>query len=1351
MLRQSLRLFVLIALVGFAATVGYAALSLRGPHEALGEAAGLMERGEYARAVNVLDLCERSQSLQRDPALLDRLRRMRYEANSRLRNPAGALRDVEHLLREGSETAADPALLLDRVRLLAQTGQGELALLHARRFLAEHKPSGRAFELAGEACQASYQAELRAVADAVAAGTGATAAKVAQSALLAWLYRPEGEADDGLERMRAIYAEQARLAGEWPRLLQRLRDLRVRVQEATGFFQQSLELPGQPVAAFRGLALSLDQAERADDLAMLCEIYRRRFDHQYVATAGGVLALALLRDGLDAAAIAAARRFLPPGAWKERLAKSRLGQVADLLLARAVAAFRLRDQKELGELLREAQAIHAADAPQALVLTTATGLLGQLTGNAKVVETQLRAAIAELSRGPVPIGQPDLLAELVPLRMAAMRGGAFSDDQILAVLAGWAAARPADPEPRLHRARFLLEQGKAPGALAALQEAEPLEPRSERLLRLHAAIADVVYRDSEQDGPGLLAHCRRRESTTPEVPAPIGYLTCASAALAAGAPEIARDSARAAIDGFPWSRWPRLLEAEAELALGRPAAADELLGKLLQLLPPDAETMAAAIRARRARGAASTDLLARAIRLCAPTPEVAAELLRAALADADAAAMPLAERVAADRKAGPELQVLAARALARGGRLADAHRLLEAVATAAGTAGTGTPASGAQAAFAADLAAAATAWLEATAETTPDEHLERATRLVLQRFALQNAAAAPALLRLAETFAESRPRTAYALLCTVLAAADPEQRHGGELLLAGRLALRLGLPQLAEQHWTAALAFADGRAAAEPLARLCFAQGRAERALAVYRLVEQPTDAALALRAGAAAAGERQALAQHRRDAGDLLAHAVLHALDRLPAAAPAAAAPAAPPAPPADEARRQQILELAATLADASLGAQSLVRAKALADAEPQATLPQLLLARALRDAGRGADADAVHRALFAKGVDTPVFWREVVEAAAADRRELPDDLGAALDAAIRAGAAADSPSLRFHALRRTAGQMQRAGHAQVAAQIHAHLWLELPELSEPTVDDAVRLAEQGHANDALAILDRLWRTLPRAERAHAVDRMIAIADPLARAGALPGALTYHWALQATADLGPIGSAVHYLLDHGALAPDVRVDDARANELLRGQLLRFAAGHDALATTRRTIERLRARLGADAALEAVDQALAAHPASLPLWHERTVLMAQTNRARIAVDELRSVLAYSNDPAATLGLVCLAGLERCLVPADAATLAALPKELLATPAGQLAQGLVALRSGRPDAALPFLERAEPRDDGAHLALHALALLQSGAEAGPARAAAVLAKLQQDYPSSSLARYAGSFARQLGSR
>src|SRR5688572_27914181 len=97
MLRKSLKALFEATLVAMAAVVVFALSNDGAAEAAVDEAAEHIAHGRYARAVAVLNLAEGN---ARDK-LLERVRRLRYEANTKLDDSAAALLDVDLLLRDG--------------------------------------------------------------------------------------------------------------------------------------------------------------------------------------------------------------------------------------------------------------------------------------------------------------------------------------------------------------------------------------------------------------------------------------------------------------------------------------------------------------------------------------------------------------------------------------------------------------------------------------------------------------------------------------------------------------------------------------------------------------------------------------------------------------------------------------------------------------------------------------------------------------------------------------------------------------------------------------------------------------------------------------------------------------------------------------------------------------------------------------------------------------------------------------------------------------------------------------------------------------------------------------------------
>src|SRR5262245_19201068 len=97
MLRKSLQALFAATLIALAGVVAWASFMPGGAEAMVDEAAEHIKHADYLRAVNVLNLAEGN---ARGP-LLERLRRLRYDANTRLDNTAAALLDVDRLIRDG--------------------------------------------------------------------------------------------------------------------------------------------------------------------------------------------------------------------------------------------------------------------------------------------------------------------------------------------------------------------------------------------------------------------------------------------------------------------------------------------------------------------------------------------------------------------------------------------------------------------------------------------------------------------------------------------------------------------------------------------------------------------------------------------------------------------------------------------------------------------------------------------------------------------------------------------------------------------------------------------------------------------------------------------------------------------------------------------------------------------------------------------------------------------------------------------------------------------------------------------------------------------------------------------------
>lgn len=1342
MLRRSIQIFIAAALLALGLVVGFAVLRLRGPAEAIAEARSYYDRRDYARAITVLDFAERGASLRGDRGLREQLWRLRYSAYTELGNPRGALLDVEHLIADGHD---DEPLLLDRIRLCAQGGEGDKALQLARDFLAKNPDGpddqgsnrGRGLELAGEAAEVALQPRIAQLTEAIERDVGSQHRERVRRAWRAYLYRPDGDllVAMSINDLAAVYATEPRLAAAWPLVLRDLRDLRPKVQESLSFYQQSLEAGGEPVAAFRGLARAYDFADRRDDLAILCDTYRQRFDHQYLEEAGAKAAWSLVRAGLDRAAIATVDRWLPRGRLEQRAQEMDLGSATpSMLLARVIAAWHIRDRQSLQVALRDTQTMRLALPTHATGFLCAhlnTAFLQSLNGDHRNAAANLDGAIQHLLRGALPLDAPDLLAECTQLRIDEQAASGASADERLSTLKNWLEARAGEVRPRLALARFQLDNGRAAAAAAVLGEAATLEPDNEDVFALRVAAARELYRDTSQDGVRLVDQCRQRMILAPEVEDPLALYLCAETALELQILPVAGECARMAVDAFPHVRLPRLLEARINLRAGRTADAVRSLTHLLAEQPSDeAATMLALEAELRAGGNDIGSAVGQAMRSSKPNPLLRTQILRLTLAAAPSAAEPYLARVVDDPKADAQLCILGAHAAARLGRVPVAEALFQRLLPArAELAETLMP----------DLAAAYGAWLVAAAHDRADAELEPQATHLLADLAIRHASAAQALTAAAESLEATHPRTANVAISQALSVADPEARNGKAYLLAGRLSARLGELRVAEEHWTAALAFDDTRgAAALAMTRLSLLQQRTERALQLIRLIEDG-DAALALRIGTAELAETKARAALEADAGDLLPAATMALLGK----------PSGCDWRPGDPADLPSRCDLLSAMAAPELTAATRDRLTALAADGTRTS--KLLLARANAAAGDGRAALRLHDALFALGERGMVFWREVALASTAPGYDLPPKFVLAMTDAVTSGALLGSPRALGFALDSMAAAFARANKADTAAELRFGRWTMFPLASPIEDDDVDRIAASPRLQQAWYVLDQI---LPQrtgesqrriVEHLGELSRKIIAADPSA-APLLAIAARRH-----LDQAGPHGAILHFLIEFAPAGSPAHLGEADERDQLLGQLALAGADRDPGSWATESIARLVHRDGIPATITAIEKVLQDHPTARVLWQARAELLARIARGDEGLADLRRVLAHGSLPPDELACVTLAAIDFANTDDDSTRLAALPANLLASPAGAFARGMMALRRGDPDSALVLFGKAPPREDGLHLLVKAEAYLQSHDRDGIVRAQSLLQELAKDYPSSELARNAGSFARQLEPR
>lgn len=1342
MLQRSLILFLALVLLGTCLTAGYVILSLRGPDDTLAEAQELLRRGDAAAAVRILDLCEPGAGMRENPALQERLWRLRLEGNRRLDNPRRCLEDLEHLLPLAPGQAD---LELMRVFYLLREGKSARAREHALALVAAQPQLARAHELAGEACQQAYGDRLRELNKRLRTDLGHAREEDGIAAFLEFLYRPDGDAGGvaALLRLQQLYESEPRFRQAWPALQDELRALRERIQQAVGYFQKALELAesGQKTndyyaAAYRGVAFALGQADRRDDVVAQAEIYLTNHDHRYCTDAAIDAVAAHMRDGQYEAAVELVDRYLPAKSWGERHRAGKLDEsLQTLLVHEAFALYRLGRADRLVALHGDSAKL-GAKLQLGLIPPLAGSLLGALRDNDPGIGPQLVAASNHFLDRPAPLDGDDPLDLLMPLRIAIARAGAHKPGELVETATAWARKRPGKLAPLRTRARLQIDTNQAAAAMATAGEILQAAPTDEAALRLLGEAADLAYAASGQDSDALLLQCLQRGLPRPDYPPhPVCLLLTGEAALRQNRPDIARACARAGADSFPWSQWPRSLEARAELAAGQTATALAVLGRVVDADPAAGEALALWFDVAARAGEPLRTYLPQVVRTQPSSTAIAAALLHEALDEQSPAATALARAAAARTDATAELLALAARALAQAGDEAAARNALQR-SRQVSAAAPSPAASKAQ-------ALAAIAYIAAIGVTRTDGDLLGLAGAELQRTELGGPATAQALIAAAHTLAKlDKVRTAHLLVGNALALGDAiECRDADSFRFAGDLAIELQQFDVAAADYTAAISFPGGEQVAEPLARLLLLRGDRERASLVFARQPRPTDAALAVLAGRADAGTI-ADQRLRADTGDLLAAlpqvvAVDGDAKRLGAELRTASEP-----------HRTAALELAAILGEPALARGAIARARALLAALPESRAARLLLARALATAGFGAEAAELHGRVFAAGCRDLPFFGEAVRATTSPGYELLPALRTELRTRAQSAPASLPPLVLAFVLRDLATAAADAGNLPVAVTILTELWQRLPEASKASAADAQLLLGHGLLAAGAALLERL-RTIGTAEERHRAGTLLYEAA-IANNATLPPAAAEAMQRAALLDLERgelVGPALGFLLT------DDRRLDALRPELVRRHVAALlhatAIGEAAYIAVPYALDYAYRRLGADAARGLVDEAIAAHPAMAGYWLERARLAGDSLTARQALGDARRLLEYTADHELWIDFVILAGEHRALVADDHARLAKVPAELLATPRGSYARGLAALRRGDAEAAEPLLAAAPVRPSGFHLWSRALANLMRRAPEARTRAAELLQQLVARYPSSSLARNAGSFARQLG--
>ena len=311
-------------------------------------------------------------------------------------------------------------------------------------------------------------------------------------------------------RLEELFVNEPRLALQWPDIWSKAQDLRKRIQEGLGYFQASLDLGGEPVAAFRAIAIALEQSGRFDDLLFACEIQRRMFQHAYVTESGVLASWMRIESNLPRAAIATCERWMPVDQIETRWLEGQLSDTAEqLALARALAAWQLGDKDELNDAGRLITELRKTDyrASLALHLSMATRRMRNKKSDPLTIEKSLSIIIKAAIKTPPPLNRPDFAAEFAPLWIDSLINRSAGEAETLAALELWREGRPTAIEPQLRTAKYLLSLGRTTAALATIADAAVIDHDHSELFPLHLTIARRHNENSRQDGENLLKQC----------------------------------------------------------------------------------------------------------------------------------------------------------------------------------------------------------------------------------------------------------------------------------------------------------------------------------------------------------------------------------------------------------------------------------------------------------------------------------------------------------------------------------------------------------------------------------------------------------------------------------------------------------------------------------------------------------------------------------------------------------------------------------------------------------------------------------------------------------------------------
>lgn len=1345
MFRRSLLVFVGFLFLVLLLTVGYALTGLSGPETTIQEAKSAFEAGDFEQVIKDLDWLERG-TVDASAEVLEEALRMRYRAHLARGNLPQALADLDTLLAQFAPQ--DLELAAARVNTLLYIGEHERARQEAEPLAAAHPDSAFVLDLTGRACEAVFEADLRRMLDHLSRTLSNDIFGQAVNGLLPYLFRPiddriavRGKQD--FDNLLKKFREQDFVVRKYD---QDFETIRHGIQRARGYYVRALEAGGATTHAFVGLAAMLKRARQPDALIALAETYLRRFP-QSAAVAANHLAQLQVDAGRYRAAHEVVARVRGSDSWEQAFTKQRFGnEVRHLLLADARALHALRDRKALIELDVDTDTLvgkgMALDPERLLVKALAMDLEGRPTDVVNLLTNYLQyPAIKQASATDA-----DPYLEAATQLLAALQKVQAGDDRCLPMFEAWIQARPNRPEPLLERARYSLGKGLGAKALADAARAQELAGQNEEVLQVYAEAADQAQRVNGRDSSQLLAQCITQGTTLPNgVALDALYLPLTERALQAKHYPIALAAARRAAQIYNWARQPRILWATAALRMDDPDEALRALELLRERDPDDAQVLEMTRDARVRSGAPDRTLLFDVAMRGSPDAAVARSILDGALARRDEDSGVGAARSALARfPKDDHVALAAARVLSAFGHGQQAREVLGRLLTHADS----------------ELQAAAviaTLLLEAREGGSTEISLaDCSTRLA--------GCSASTLLDLARTLRTlRRPQLAYDILLPVLEAPRyQDARTGVHYLLAGTLALDLGLHDEAEHHLTAALTFEDGKDASRPLTLLLLRGERQAEAADTYwdDAVTDPLSACLAARFGRIAMAREWLRASMARNPSDVCTLVLRHlpgaGFDRLPVL-PAVAELVQ------TEATRNAIIDLLLFTEAEGFGSAGRQRAEALRERLPENPLVRLLHCRALARNGRAMEALTLLTELVGAYPQFTPAYDEIltVRNRHAPTAPLSPEVAEGIFRSAFLSPGSATPAIEVQAARDLATRLMTVNNQGLAMLVLAQQWAEHPKEAEVGAGELDLLLRDSQYPTIVQILRALERNWPTDRRGRYLSLYGTYATRMAAVGA-PAELLAEVEARARELVdseGANGALVQFLIFRdqqlrGSLAANSpRRSPERlqaALRLLHEHVAMFESGRDRdLASLLITLRQLELIEGPDTTLVEVDRLLNADLSLMPLWRLRAELLERASEVDAALATLTRLLDYHDSPDAVIETARLLAQSGRPLPAPIARrFAELEPTFQGSPRARFAAGLVELREGRHEQAAGLLADAEERADGARPFFEALAWLPHAGDAATDTAQQAFDAVVSRYPNSAFAEISAHLSRQL---